>query len=56
MGLFKIERLRSTGWKIWDVNRQKGWGVSKISQFSWTSYMNRSKNAVNCDVAKKHPG
>ena len=44
---FGTRRPRSGGGRISDVDEQEGWGVLKIGQFSWTSY-------VYCPEAEKN--
>ena len=35
----KLDVQGQGGGRIFDVDGQGGWGVLKIGQFSWTSYM-----------------
>ena len=37
--LLKLDVQGQGGGRILDVDRQEGWGVLKIVQFSWTSYV-----------------
>ena len=39
VGSFKIGRPRSRGWYNFGRGWTRGWGVLKVGQLSWTSYV-----------------